>query len=71
MKDKLSKEEFEELKRMIEDISFSFDYNHNATADCIEVISKAVKNIGRRLETLEDYVYDEMGEDDIDDTYLN
>lgn len=71
MKDKLSKEEFEELKRMIEDISFSFDYNHNATADCIEVISKAVKNIGRRLETLEDYVYDEMDEDDIDDTYLN
>ena len=71
MKDKLSKEEFEELKRMIEDISFSFDYNHNATADCIEVISKAVKNIGRRLETLEDYVYNEMGEDDIDDTYLN
>lgn len=71
MKDKLSKEEFEELKRMIEDISFSFDYNHNATADCIEVISKAVKNIGRRLEALEDYVYDEMDEDDIDDTYLN
>ena len=71
MKDKLSKEEFEELKRMIEDISFSFDYNHNATADCIEVISKAVKNIGRRLEALEDYVYNEMDEDDIDDTYLN
>ena len=69
MKDKLSKEEFGELKRMIEDIAFSFDYNHNATADCIEVISKAVKNIGRRLEMLEDHVYNEMDEDD--ENYLN
>ena len=72
MKNKLSKEEFDELKRMVEDISYNFDYNHNATADCIEVISKAIKHIGKRLEKLEDYVYNEMDEDDdIDDNYIN
>ena len=67
----LSKEEFEELRRMVEDISYNFDYNHNATADCIEVISKAIKHIGKRLEKLEDYVYNEMDENDIDDNYIN
>ena len=70
MKDgRLDKKDLDEMKRMIEDISMSFDYNHNATADCIEVISKAVKHIGRRLEALEDYVYNEMDEDD--ESYLN
>lgn len=72
MKNKLSKEEFEELKMMVEDISYNFNYNHNATANCIEVISKAIKHIGKRLEKLEDYVYNEMNEDDdIDDNYIN
>ena len=71
MKDgRLDKKDLDEMKRMIEDISMSFDYNHNATADCIEVISKAVKHIGRRLEALEDYVYNEMDEDE-NDGYLN
>jgi hypothetical protein len=72
MKDgRLDKKDLDEMKRMIEDISMSFDYNHNATADCIEVISKAVKHIGRRLEMLEDHVYNEMDDMDEDDNYLN
>ena len=70
MKDgRIDKNDLDEMKRMIEDIAMSFDYNHNATADCIEVISKAVKHIGRRLEMLEEHVYNEMDEDD--ESYLN
>ena len=70
MKDgRIDKNDLDEMKRMIEDIARSFDYNHNATADCIEVISKAVKHIGRRLEMLEDHVYNNMDEDD--ESYLN
>ena len=54
------------MKDMIRDISRVFDLNHNATADCIEVIAKAVKHLGRRIEMLEEHVYN-----DRDDNYLN
>ena len=66
---RIDKNDLDEMKKMIEDIAMSFDYNHNATADCIEVISKAVKHIGRRLEMLEEHVYNQMDEDD--ESYLN
>ena len=65
----MKKSDSDEMKKMIEDIAKSFDYNHNATADCIEVIGRAVKNIGKRLEMLEDHVYNNMDEDD--ENYLN
>lgn len=62
----MKKNDVDEMKDMIRDISRVFDLNHNATADCIEVIAKAVKHLGRRLEMLEEHVYN-----DRDDNYLN
>jgi hypothetical protein len=62
----MNKEQFGEIKELIEEIRCNMDHTHNQTADCVEVMSKAIKHIGRRLEILEEHIYNDRDED-----YLN
>ena len=57
----------QELEDMVRSLCISIEYNNDETGKCIEIMSKAIKNIVTRLELLEDYIYNE----DRDDEYLN
>ena len=59
----------EDVVLLIEELTASLQYTLEEQAVCMQVIGKSIKNIGRRLEMLEDYVYN--GEDDFDDNLLN
>lgn len=57
-----------EIGALIDVLCDTVDYNHEETSKCIQIISKAIKALGHRLEMLEDAVYNDNGEDD---NYLN
>ena len=59
----------EDVVLLIEDLTMSLQHTLEEQAVCMQVIAKSIKNIGRRLEMLEDYVYN--GEDGFDDNLLN
>ena len=59
----------EDVVLLIEDLTMSLQLTLEEQSVCMQVIAKSIKNIGRRLEMLEDYVYN--GEDDFDDNLLN
>ena len=58
----------EDIKVLIEALAVSFEHSLLETADVLKVLGKGIKNLGRRLEQLEDHVYNG---DDYDDEYLN
>ena len=58
----------EDIKVLIEALAVSFEHSLLETADVLKVLGKCLKNLGRRLEQLEDHVYNG---DDYDDEYLN
>ena len=58
----------EDVVLLIEELTASLQYTLEEQAICMQVIAKSIKNIGRRLEMLEDYVYNN---DDLDDELLN
>ena len=58
----------EDIKILLETLAVSFEHSLLETADVLKVLGKGIKNLGRRLEQLEDHVY--YG-DDYDDEYLN
>tara|TARA_B100000029_G_scaffold379512_1_gene374333 strand:+ start:76 stop:279 length:204 start_codon:yes stop_codon:yes gene_type:complete len=67
MKDKKDKEVTnEDIRILIEALAVSFETSLNETADVLKVLGKGMKNLGRRLERLEDEVYNRP-----DDEYLN
>ena len=43
------------------------EYSLKETTDCLKVMALSIKSIGRRVEMLEDFVYNERD----DDEYLN
>ena len=58
----------EDIKILLESLAVSFEHSLLETADVLKVLGKGIKNLGRRLEQLEDHVYNG---DDYDDEYLN
>jgi len=68
MKDKKKEVTNEDIKVLIEALAKHFEYSLTETADVLKVLGRGMKNLGRRLERLEDHVY---GSDDYDDEYLN
>lgn len=58
----------EDVVLLIEELTASLQYTLEEQAVCMQVIAKSIKNIGRRLEMLEDHVYNN---DDLDDELLN
>ena len=58
----------EDIKILFEALAVSFEHSLLETADVLKVLGKGIKNLGRRLEQLEDHVYNG---DDYDDEYLN
>ena len=58
----------EDIKILLETLAVSFEHSLLETADVLKVLGKGMKNLGRRLEQLEDHVYNG---DDYDDEYLN
>ena len=58
----------EDIKILLEALAVSFEHSLLQTADVLKVLGKGIKNLGRRLEQLEDHVYNG---DDYDDEYLN
>ena len=58
----------EDIKILLEALAVSFEHSLLETADVLKVLGKGIKNLGRRLEQLEDHVYNG---DDYDDEYLN
>ena len=58
----------EDIKILLETLAVSFEHSLLETADVLKVLGKGIKNLGRRLEQLEDHVYNG---DDYDDEYLN
>ena len=58
----------EDIKILLEALAVSFAHCLLETADVLKVLGKGIKNLGRRLEQLEDHVYNG---DDYDDEYLN
>lgn len=58
----------EDVVLLIEDLTASLQYTLEEQAVCMQVIGKSIKNIGRRLEMLEDHVYNNDG---LDDELLN
>ena len=58
----------EDVVLLIEDLTMSLQHTLEEQAVCMKVIAKSIKNIGRRLEMLEDHVYNN---DDFDDELLN
>jgi len=58
----------EDIKILLEALAVSFEHSLLETADVLKVLGKGMKNLGRRLEQLEDHVYNG---DDYDDEYLN
>lgn len=68
MKDKKKEVTNEDIKVLIEALAKHFEYSLTETADVLKVLGRGMKNLGRRLERLEDHVYNG---DDYDDEYLN
>ena len=58
----------EDIKILLEALAVSFEHSLLETADVLKVLGKGIKNLGRRLEQLEDHVYNG---DDYNDEYLN
>lgn len=58
----------EDVVLLIEELTASLQYTLEEQAVCMQVIAKSIKNIGRRLEMLEDHVYNNDG---LDDELLN
>ena len=58
----------EDIKILLETLAVSFEHSLLETADVLKVLGKGMKHLGRRLEQLEDHVYNG---DDYDDEYLN
>ena len=58
----------EDIKLLLETLSVSFEHSLLETAEVLKMLGKGMKNLGRRLEQLEDHVYNG---DDYDDEYLN
>ena len=58
----------EDIKILLETLAVSFEHSLLETADVLKVLGKSIKNLGRRLEQLEDHVYNG---DDNNDEYLN
>ena len=58
----------EDIKLLLETLATSFEHSLLETADVLKILGKGMKNLGRRLEQLEDHVYNG---DDYDDEYLN
>ena len=57
----------EDIKLLIETLCKSMEYSLKETTDCLKVLALSIKSIGRRVEMLEDFVYNERD----DDEYLN
>ncbi len=57
----------EEIKRLIENLSTTFQYSITETADVLQMLAMSIKNISRRLDQLEDQIYNDME----DDEFLN
>ena len=68
MKDKKKEVTNEDIKVLIEALAVSFETSLLETADVLKILGKGMKNLGRRIEQLEDHVYNS---DDYDDEYLN
>ena len=58
----------EDIKILLEALAVSFEHSLLETAEVLKMLGKGMKNLGRRLEQLEDHVYNG---DDYDDEYLN
>ena len=59
-----------EVKALLDVLFETVEYNQRETTQCIHVISKAIKSIGKRLEMLENHVYNNE-DDEPDENYLN
>ena len=57
----------EDIKILLEALAVSFEHSLLETADVLKMLGKSIKNLGRRIEMLEDHVYN----DDNNDEYLN
>ena len=57
----------EEIKILIETLCASLQHSLLETSDCLKVIARSVKNLSRRVEMLEDEVFNKPD----DDEYLN
>ena len=57
----------EDIKILLETLAVSFEHSLLETADVLKMLGKSIKNLGRRIEMLEDHVYN----DDNNDEYLN
>ena len=59
----------EDIKILLETLAVSFEHSLLETADVLKVLGKGIKNLGRRIEMLEDHVYND--DNDNNDEYLN
>ena len=57
----------EDIKLLIETLCKSMEYSLKETTDCLKVMALSIKALGRRVDILEDYTYNERD----DDEYLN
>ena len=57
----------EDIKILIETLCNSMQYSLLETSDCLKAMARSIKSLDRRLEMLEDHVYNESS----DDEYLN
>ena len=58
----------EDIKILLEALAVSFEHSLLETADVLKMLGKSIKNLGRRIEMLEDHVYND---DNNNDEYLN
>ena len=58
----------EDIKILLETLAVSFEHSLLETADVLKMLGKSIKNLGRRIEMLEDHVYND---NDNNDEYLN
>ena len=58
----------EDIKILLETLAISFEHSLLETADVLKMLGKSIKNLGRRIEMLEDHVYND---NDNNDEYLN
>ena len=59
----------EDIKILLEALAVSFEHSLLETADVLKMLGKSIKNLGRRIEMLEDHVYND--DNDNNDAYLN
>ena len=58
----------EDIKILIETLCNSMQYSLLETGDCLKAMARSIKSLDRRLEMLEDHVYND---DNNNDEYLN